>query len=540
MSNKPNDTSTAESASIKVSIGDDTAKNRLASHATEWWRRAVIIDKSLDRFTGDEREAYDYIRHIFENPSPDMELLQVHQQTIREVGMECHDEFGSAVKTFASKVSIITRDFDAFKKALSETQKQGEGRPTVHVGMTDEPVKTGHKRRLINGATWEGEFNGDVPVGSGKIYFTDGSVYEGEWCKAGPHGKGVLKWNNGEEWTATFRNGDPVKGTIKYENAVYEGDLNENGPHGHGKMVFKNRVDTGEYRDGNRYGQGRMEWDDGDWFQGEWNDNGFHGFGTYYSAKNKRTDRGTYSDGVRVGEGRMDWESGSWYQGGWNEEGTNGFGTYYNASHKRKDTGNFKNGRRTGTGRMEWDSGDVYEGGWEDNADFQPSGKGVYRYASGKTERGRYENGNWIPEGTLTTTTATQPRATQRTTETRSSSGDLSAWTITRNVIAWIGTAILIAVTINALFGSGNWYEVIGTAILTLIAMFVYAGDGINREGFWNPATLFGGTLIISGIVYIVGSIWIDYPWYWFIGGVFWGFIGLAAVGIGCDDSIFD
>lgn len=535
MSNKPNETSTAESTSIKMSIGDDTAKNRLASHVTEWWRRAVIIDKSLDRFTKDEREAYDYIRHIFENPSPDMELLQVHQQTIREVGMECHDEFGSAVKTFASKVSIITRDFEAFRKTLAETQKQGDNRPKVHVDTTEEPVKTGHKRRLINGATWEGEFNGDVPVGSGKIYFPDGSVYEGEWCKSGPHGKGVLKWSNGEEWTATFRNGDPIKGTIKYDNAIYEGELNENGPHGQGKMVFNNRVDTGEYRDGNRYGQGRMEWDDGDWYQGEWNDNGFHGFGTFYSAQNKRTDRGTYSDGKRVGEGRMDWESGSWYQGGWNEDGTNGFGTYYNATYKRKDIGNFTNGRRTGTGRMEWDNGDSYEGTWEDK-NGQIYGTGVYRYANGKTDKGRYDNGKWITESSTPVVSATTSSSTTHSKTTY----EPSTWTTVRNVIAWIATAVLIGATINALFGSGNWYEVIGTAILTFIATFIYAGDGFDKESFWNPATLFGITLIISGIIYIVGSIWIDYPWYWFIGGVFWGFVGLISIGVGYDEDFFD
>lgn len=597
--NTTNDRSTIGN-SARMAIGDDSASSKLVSHATEWWRRALIIDKSLDRLNPEERTAYDYIRGIFDSGEFDIEQIQVHQETLREVGQELRDEFGAAVKTFASKVSIITRDFEGFRRALQEVKSHhadtgGNATPTpvTYDETRGSSTERRHARRMINGDTWEGDFIGDRPVGKGKISFASGNVYEGGWSKMGPDGNGVLTWPNGEIWTATFRDGEPVSGKIEYPGGeVYEGSLNENGPHGFGKKRFSNRTDEGEYRDGCRVGQGRMEWDDGDWYQGGWNDQGYDGYGTLHMVTSKRVDRGTYRSGKRVGEGRIEWEEdGSWYQGGWNDKGKHGHGVYYDGTSKRKDTGEYKDGKRTGRGRMEWEDGDWYEGEWNDkgrhgqgisfyhfenttrtdncvykdgrrngkgtmkwgNGDWYEgtmiedskgniTGEGVYHYANGQTETGYYDGENGWKEGSRPTVVI---GGGQKPVEKKTSTVNIdpqpvvrdsdNTWDTIRNIIAWVGTLVLIGFCWAALFGDGAWYEAIGFSLLTFVAKWIYAGIDGDEDGWLNPLSWMGIFLGLSGCVYIYQAFWGSYPWYWFIGGAFWGIIGLSALAIGFD-----
>ena len=92
---------------------------KIASHASMWLKNAEQIERQLGRLTSDELEAYRYVRDIFKQPRPDMERLQVAQETLRDVGAELHDDFGAAVKTFAAKVSVIVKNFDEFRQAVT-------------------------------------------------------------------------------------------------------------------------------------------------------------------------------------------------------------------------------------------------------------------------------------------------------------------------------------------------------------------------------------------------------------------------------------
>lgn len=201
----------------------------------------------------------------------------------------------------------------------------------------------------------------------------------------------------------TYENGDWAEGTF------IDGKL-----HGFGSFYYAEakRKDTGEFEHGRRIRKGKMEWDDGDWYSGEWDSKGangqgeyhyadgswkkgtfvdstLYGFGSYYDAKSKRTDTGEYENGNRIGKGKIEWEDGDWYYGEWNNKGINGkgeyhfsngnwekgtflngklhgFGTFYSAKAKRTDTGEFKNGERTGNGKQEMSDRTVYEGAWND------------------------------------------------------------------------------------------------------------------------------------------------------------------------------
>ena len=81
------------------------------------------------------------------------------------------------------------------------------------------------------------------------------------------------------------------KGTITFDNGdVYEGAFQDNEPHGVGKMTYKNgRVCEGIWKDGNidyevemkPHGSGEMIYTSGSMYEGEWKESKRHGKGIY-------------------------------------------------------------------------------------------------------------------------------------------------------------------------------------------------------------------------------------------------------------------
>ncbi len=262
---------------------------KLATHVAEWWSRARFIDENLQRFTPEEKEAYTYIRHLFDSADdPDSDLLDDYRQTLAETAGECPDEFGAALKTFVQKVRFISADPAAFRRAVNAER-----------GIDEGPVT---ETRKIGANTWTGSFIKGKAVGSGKIMFAGGAVYEGEWSSDGPHGKGVLTFPSGEKWTATFRNGDPVNGEIKYaDGPTYNGEMNENGAHGNGVKRFARYTATGRFENNMMTGSGKIVWTNGDRFEGTWNErnDGFYGKGTYtFSNGTSQTGRFEKNDWI--------------------------------------------------------------------------------------------------------------------------------------------------------------------------------------------------------------------------------------------------
>jgi hypothetical protein len=137
-----------------------------------------------------------------------------------------------------------------------------------------------------------------------------------------------------------------------YDNGdYYIGELKNDTRHGHGTFYWKNGdLYEGEWKNGKMHGQGELHWTNGDWYKGEWKNDKRHGQGVFYSTENKRTDKGEYVNGIRKGKGRMEWETGGWYEGTWNDS----------------------------TGKL--------------------NGKGVYHYANGTSEKGKYVDGTWVKD----------------------------------------------------------------------------------------------------------------------------------------------
>ena len=79
----------------------------------------------------------------------------------------------------------------------------------------------------------------------------------------------------------------------KYENGIYEGDL-----------------DIYEIRNG----YGKMTYEDGGVYEGEWKDDDFNGMGKYIWPSGSVYE-GDFLDGVRSGYGKMVCDSGNAYEG---------------------------------------------------------------------------------------------------------------------------------------------------------------------------------------------------------------------------------
>jgi len=136
-------------------------------------------------------------------------------------------------------------------------------------------------------------------------------------------------------------------GTYTYENGnVYEGLWEDGERHGRGTSRYANgNVYEGEYKDDKRNGRGTFRFADGDVYEGE------------------------YKDGKRHGRGTFRYASGPVYEG------------------------EFKDGKKHGRGTYRFANGDVYEGEFEMQLYH---GMGKLTYADGRVEEGRFERGRFM------------------------------------------------------------------------------------------------------------------------------------------------
>ena len=131
---------------------------------------------------------------------------------------------------------------------------------------------------------------------------------------------------------------------------------------------------TGYLVDGILHGKGKMVWNNGSSYDGDWNHGKVHGNGTYI-----------YSDGGT-------------YAGQFQNGSRHGYGTYYFPSGAVYD-GQWANGERAGYGTLRWSNGDVYEGQWQNS---KRNGQGTLTYANGNVYTGPWADDERSGQGTLT------------------------------------------------------------------------------------------------------------------------------------------
>jgi len=182
----------------------------------------------------------------------------------------------------------------------------------------------------------EGQYVGDVkdgvPHGRGKLTYHPGEErkkYEGQWANGQFHGRGILRFSNGDQFEGPWENGLQ---------------------HGEGLLTLADGTKyAGRFERGNRHGNGTCQYANGDTYVGDWEDDKFHGKGTY-----------TYANGAS-------------YVGDWENDQFHGIGTYKYVNGDTMYTsgqyvGEWRNGERNGQG-THTGTGDnwTYTGEWLDD-----------------------------------------------------------------------------------------------------------------------------------------------------------------------------
>ncbi len=250
---------------------------------------------------------------------------------------------------------------------------------------------------------YEGEFQNNERSGKGTMTWgKDGetTIYEGDFADNWINGYGTCTWPSGDHYEGEWKNGKfNGKGTMTYAGgSVYEGEFVDNKKNGEGiwtksdgtvvteNWIYGKKVETltledgtytGGVTDGKPDGQGKMEYTNGQVYEGEW------------------------KNGVRSGQGRCTWPDGGYYDGEWANDKWNGQGTNYIGGSKDVSfyVGGFVDGERDGHGIYTWPSGDSIETEWVNGV---KNGKGTYTWSGGTVAAGEYVDDEWDGEWTIT------------------------------------------------------------------------------------------------------------------------------------------
>jgi len=283
-----------------------------------------------------------------------------------------------------------------------------------------------------NGNKYVGEWQNNKRNGQGINTWADGEKYVGEWQNDKRNGQGNNTWANGEKHVGLYKNDlRHGQGTYTYANGdTYEGVYKNDDRDGQGTYTYANgRKEVGEFKnnalngfaityfangtidkqgifkdDEFLYAQtktlpncpssgyfhncfGTYEWENGDKYAGEWQNDNRNGQGTYtHVSGNKYI--GEFKDNKRNGRGTFIWADGDKYVGEYKNNEQNGQGTYTWADGD-KYVGEYKNNEQNGQGTYTWTNGDKYTGEFKDG---MYNGQGTYTYTNGRKVVGNWKN----------------------------------------------------------------------------------------------------------------------------------------------------
>jgi hypothetical protein len=149
--------------------------------------------------------------------------------------------------------------------------------------------------RYFDGSTYSGEWKDGKRHGMGTLLYADGRKYVGEFADDQLHGEGVITlldgrlieshWDNGEQISARFSNGDIFIGT--WEDGTFCGEATVTLPNGdrysggfkkskydgYGVMSYADGSKyTGDFKNGKFNGKGAISFPDGTVIESEWKD----------------------------------------------------------------------------------------------------------------------------------------------------------------------------------------------------------------------------------------------------------------------------
>ena len=145
---------------------------------------------------------------------------------------------------------------------------------------------------------FRGTFRENLPNGVGALEFTNGDIYEGSFDNGRPHGTGRYASASGDIIAGLFEDGRPVKG-MKLSAAGHK-YLGEFHPIRGGALY---------------HGLGKLEFSNGDWYEGSFVDGYFSGEGIYVFADGLSVSCLTWVNDEPVGHTEVSLPDGSSFQG---------------------------------------------------------------------------------------------------------------------------------------------------------------------------------------------------------------------------------
>jgi len=113
---------------------------------------------------------------------------------------------------------------------------------------------------------------------------TGNAEYFGELNNEGKkHGKGILKWDDGDVFEGIFDNDEKKEGTFRWKAGhTYTGTWKNSLMHGLGKYTYADeRTYEGEWVAGYKEGNGLFSYPSGDTYKGEFFQDLFEGYGIF-------------------------------------------------------------------------------------------------------------------------------------------------------------------------------------------------------------------------------------------------------------------
>ena len=207
------------------------------------------------------------------------------------------------------------------------------------------------------------------------MFYRDGVTFEGEWSNdTRKAGEGVMVWPNGDVYHGHFSAWGLYNGTgnrssldTKMESGGHhQKHLQRTPPHSlcgwlaagcgvplAGRLVRGGSGDeyVGDFKDGNKHGQGSMTYGSGDKYDGQWVKGTKTGKGTYLFADGNRYSGMWRNDRMEGVKGTYTFSSGDTYEGEMLNDSPHGLGVSLYANGNRYE-GAFKMGVPCGLGTM--------------------------------------------------------------------------------------------------------------------------------------------------------------------------------------------
>ncbi|OMJ72179.1 hypothetical protein SteCoe_29446 [Stentor coeruleus] len=239
---------------------------------------------------------------------------------------------------------------------------------------------------------------------TGPVYLIDQEYYQGSFNKrCMKHGKGILISTDNRKYIGNFHL-DRIEGfgRMIFENGdVYEGEFLNGQAHGKGKYIQKNgAVYSGEFKKDKQHGIGTELWCNGCKYEGSYKKGMKHGKGKI-TYPNNTSYTGDFYENRIEGKGVYQWSKAKWYEGEFVDNKMHGQGELHSQSGLIYK-GSFVDDFKDGYGILTWPDGRIYEGMWKNGVQH---GEGIFTSVNKlgilETRKGQWSNGKretWLDE----------------------------------------------------------------------------------------------------------------------------------------------